>query len=150
MKPYRALGISLLVTLGLSFPVSVPARTPPATTYQPGPWQPIARVDVKRPVRIKIVNNTDINLDYDLSANIDSSPQRIPPGESTTLQDFTIPAYILINRSESPSSRDVANLLFTVEVSADNIAIVTVTKTGQGEPGYTTFNLNRQGAIYIY
>jgi hypothetical protein len=150
MKLDRPAGVPLLVALALLVPSHLPAQVPPASTYQPGPWQPVARVELNRPVRIKIVNDTEIDLDYDLSANIESSPRRLPPGGSTTLQGFTIPAYILINRSESASGRSAANLLFTVEVGADNVAVVTVTTAPLDTPGYTTFNLNKSGAIYVY
>jgi hypothetical protein len=150
MKLDRFLRIFLLVTLGLTLPNLLHAQTPPATTYQPGPWQPVARVDIGRPVQIKIVNQTDISLDYDLSANINASPQQIQPGESTTLTGFVIPAYILINRSDAASNRFSDSVIFAVEVNKDNIVTVTVTKVGSDTPGYTTFNLDRKGAIYIY
>lgn len=110
----------------------------------------MARIDTARPVQIKIINKTNLDLNYDLSANHDSSPQRIAPGESTTLQGFVIPAYILINRAEAASSPDSRSLLYGVEVNGDNLVTITVTRAERGQPGYTTFNLNREGAIYIY
>lgn len=150
MKRYRTLSLSLLVSLGLTFPGLLHAQTPPASTFHPGPWQPVTRVDTSRPVKIKIVNNTDIPLNYDLSANLNSSPQQISPGQSTTLTEFTIPAFILINRSDSAPISGVVSLLFTVNVNKDNLATINVTRTPGVTPGYTTFNLNKQGAIYIY
>jgi hypothetical protein len=150
MKCDRFLTISLLLSLGIAFPVSLNAQNPPATTFQPGPWQPIARVDMNRPVVIKIINQTDVDLNYDLSANIDSSPQSLVPGANTTLRDFVIPAYILINRANSASDPYSSSLLYAVEVNKDNLVTITVTKILGDTPGYTTFNLNQQGAIYIY
>jgi hypothetical protein len=150
MKCDRFLTISLLLSLGLAFPPSLPAQNPPATTFQPGPWQPVARVDMSRPVVIKIVNQTDIDLNYDLSANIDSSPLSLSPGTETTLRGFVIPAYILINRANAASDPDSASLIYAVEVNQDNLVTITVTKVPGTTPGYTTFNLNQKGAIYIY
>jgi hypothetical protein len=150
MKLDRFLTLFFLIGIGLISPSLVDAETPPATTFQPGPWQPIARVDIKRPVQIKILNNADIDIDYDLTANIDSSPQRIQPGKSTMLQDFRIPVYLLINRADPPSDRSPFRLLYAVEVNADNLVTITVTRASEGAPGYTTFNLNQLGAIYIY
>ncbi len=85
MKCDRFLTLSLVFSLGLAFPPSLPAQNPPATTFQPGPWQPVARVNTSRPVEIKIINQTDIDLNYDLSANINSSPQLLSPSAETTL-----------------------------------------------------------------
>jgi hypothetical protein len=150
MKIDRFLILSCLIGIGLISPGLVHAETPPATTFQPGPWQPIARVDMKRPVQIKILNNTDIEIDYDLTANIDSSPQRIQPKKSTILEDFRIPVYLLINRADPPSDNLPFRLLYTVEVNTDNLVTITVTRASGDTPGYTTFNLNQFGAIYIY
>jgi hypothetical protein len=105
---------------------------------------------MSRPVEIKIINQTDIDLNYDLSANIDSSPQLLSPGTETTLKGFVIPAYILINRANAASDPDSSSLIYAVEVNKDNLVTITVTKVPGSTPGYTTFNLNQQGAIYIY
>jgi len=56
MKCDRFLTLSLVLSLGLVFPPSLPAQNPPATTFHPGPWQPVARVNMSRPVEIKIIN----------------------------------------------------------------------------------------------
>lgn len=150
MKCDRLLTISLLLSLGLAFPSALLAQNPPAATFQPGPWQPVARVDISRPVVIKIVNQTDVDLNYDLSANIDSSPQLLSPGADTTLRGFVIPAYILINRANSAADPYSSSLIYAVEVNKDNLVTINVTKVPGSTPGYTTFNLNQQGAIYIY
>jgi len=54
MKCDRFLTLSLVLSLGLVFPPSLPAQNPPATTFQPGPWQPVARVNMSRPGRSKL------------------------------------------------------------------------------------------------
>lgn len=150
MKCDRFLTFSLVLSLGLAFPPSLPAQNLPATTFQPGPWQPVARVNISRPVEIKIINQTDIDLNYDLSANIDSSPQLLSPGTETTLRGLVIPAYILINRANAAADRYSSSLIYAVEVNQDNLVTITVTKVPGSAPGYTTFNINQQGAIYIY
>jgi len=150
MKCDRFLTLSLVFSLGLVFPPSLPAQNPPATTFQPGPWQPVARVNMSRPVEIKIINQTDIDLNYDLSANIDSSPQLLSPGTETTLRGFVIPAYILINRANAAADPYSSSLIYAEEVNDDNLVTITVTKVPGSTPGYTTFNINQQGAIYIY
>ncbi len=150
MKCDRFLTLSLVLSLGLVFPPSLPAQNPPATTFHPGPWQPVARVNMSRPVEIKIINQTDIDLNYDLSANINSSPQLLSPSAETTLRGLVIPAYILINRANAAADRYSSSLIYAVEVNQDNLVTITVTKVPGSTPGYTTFNINQQGAIYIY
>lgn len=127
-------------------------NNPPASTYQPGPWQPVARVDVNRPVEIKIINQTQIPLEYDLTANITPSAQQIMPGETTTFNNVSMPVYLLIYRSSNASSvvPGSFNLKYDVLVNDDNTVTVTVTQVDGDTPGYSTFNLNKQGAIYIY
>lgn len=148
----KFLAVSLLLTTsGLAIPVVTLAQNPPAETFQPGPWQPIARVDVKRPVGVKIINQTDILIDYDLTANIRSSPVQIAPGEAATLKTVNIPAYVLINRSVSLSEFPTYSLNYAVSVDENNLVTVTVTKIANDDsPGYTTLNINRQGAIFAY
>lgn len=127
-------------------------NNPPASTYQPGPWQPVARVDVNRPVEIQIINQTQIPLEYDLTANITPSAQQIMVGETTTLNNVSMPIYLLIYRSSkaSPAVPGSLNLKYDVSVNDNNTVTITVTQVDENTPGYSTFNLNKQGAIYIY
>jgi hypothetical protein len=150
MKTLTLTKTLLIALLGCTIPSLVVAETPPARTFQPGPWQPVARVDMSRPVEIQIVNNTDLILDYDLTSNINPSPKQLIPGESTTLKGFTIPVYLLVNRSVSASDPTLTNLLYEVNVDENNVVKLTVSRGTQGNPGYTTFNLNQTGAIFIY
>jgi hypothetical protein len=140
----------LLTTASLAFPVVSFSQDPPANTFQPGPWQPIARVDLQRPVAVKIINQTDISLDYDLSANINPSPRQIASGETTLLKSVRIPAYLLINRSVAVSEFPTYSLNYAVAVDRENLVTVTVTKVDSSSPGYTTLNIDRKGAIYAY
>lgn len=140
----------LLTTAVVAIPPVTLAQNPPAETFQPGPWQPIARVDATRPVGVKIINQTDILIDYDLTANVNSSPIQIAPGEAATLKTVNIPAYILINRSVSLAEFPTYSLNYAVSVD-NNLVTVTVTKIANDDsPGYTTLNINRSGAIFAY
>lgn len=53
-------GVALII--GLTIPVV--AQTPPASTYKPGYWQLIARVNPKNPVTITLINQTKFPLNY--------------------------------------------------------------------------------------
>ena len=150
MKTTSLIKALLLTALSLTFPALILAQNPPARTYQPGPWQPVARVDISRPLEIQIINKTDLLLDYDLSSNINPSPRQLIPGETATLKGFTIPAYILVNRSIAASDPVPVNLKYEVSVDENNVIKLTITKIPESEPGFSTFNLNKEGAIYIY
>ncbi|MBR8830092.1 MAG: hypothetical protein N5P05_003248 [Chroococcopsis gigantea SAG 12.99] len=151
MKLAYLLTVGLLTanTCLLLAPHSI-AQTPPATTFVPGPWQPVARVNPQRPVTIKIVNSTDLLLDYDLTANIKPSPQQIVAGDSTVLKGFNLPAYILINNSQNSAVRNPLSLIYSVDVNDNNEVTLTITTAPNEIPGYTTLNINRQGGIFIY
>lgn len=125
-------------------------ENPPAKTYQPGFWQPAARLDINRPMAIKLINETDGTLNYDLTTNIDTSPAKLEPGKEAILQGFLLPAYLLINPATSLSDPSEFNLNYEVVVGSDNVAIVKIHKVGPQKPRNTTLNIHETGAIYIY
>jgi hypothetical protein len=145
-----ALPISLApVPMGKIQPLKI-AQTPPANTYQPGFWQPAARLDVSRPITIKLINETDVTLNYDLTTNIDSAPENLEPGKEATFKGFVLPAYLLINPATSLSDPSEFNLHYKVVVNSDNAVIVKIHKVGTEKPRNTTLNIHETGAIYIY
>lgn len=150
----QLISATFLATLGFSFPVTIVGQNPPAETYQPGFWQPVARVDIKRPVKIQLINQTDMPLEYDFTTSRDVPPQPIKPKQTVTIQEqFPLPAYLLINPSSfipTPAAGATPDLRFNVAVSEDNIVTVTIVQAGNNDPGNTTFNLHETGAIYVY
>jgi hypothetical protein len=122
----------------------------PAKTYKPGFWQPSARVDINRPIIIKLINETDVTLNYDLTTNIEKSPEQLEAGKEVSLKDFPIPAYLLINPAASTPDMSEFNLKYDVAVDTNNTAIVKIRKVDNETPGNTTFNLHETGAIYVY
>jgi hypothetical protein len=153
MKLNFLTAVALLTSLGLTTPDTLVAQTPPASTYRPGFWQPIARVDLNRPLSIKIINQTDIPLEYDFTNTPDVAPQSLAADSSIIIEEqLPIPAYLLINRSSfsQTSEQSAFNLKFEVVVSEDNVVNVKVMKVNKDTPGYSTVNLHETGAIYIY
>jgi hypothetical protein len=127
------------------------AQDPPAKTYQPGFWQPTARVVVNRPIVIEVKNNTDELIDYNLTTNQVASPVKIEPGKSSSIKDFQLPAYLLINFSSA--TVDSSQFVLKYEVSVDektNTLTVKVNKAGGEVPGNRTLNISETGAIYLY
>jgi hypothetical protein len=131
-----------------SLPVGV-GQNPPATTYRPGFWQPVARVNIRRPIEIKLINQTDIPLEYDLTTNQDIAPKPISPGDTAIIKEFPIPAYILINPKAGTPDTPTFNLKFAVS-AINNVVTVGIQKVGEEIPGNTTLNLHETGALYIY
>ncbi|MDJ0845761.1 hypothetical protein [Crocosphaera sp.] len=145
----KSLSFILLLTLGLS-PVSVvQGQDPPAETYQPGYWQPVARFDTKRMVEVNIINQTDIPIEYDLTDLESMNPQPLQPKATGNLKGFGSSANIVIY----PLVHDTTefNLRYQVKVDEDNnIVNVSVVKDKPSFLGHRSINLQRTGAIYLY
>ncbi|MEL4897375.1 hypothetical protein [Crocosphaera sp. Alani8] len=143
--------LSLIVLLVLGFvPVSeVEAKDPPAETYQPGYWQPVARFDNKRIVEVNIINNTDVPIEYDLTDIEAMNPQALQPEQTGNLNGFGSSANIVIY----PLVNDATdfNLRYKVAVDEDNNVInVSVIKDKPSFLGHRSINLQRTGAVYLY
>ncbi|MGB5771165.1 MAG: hypothetical protein WBM32_15060 [Crocosphaera sp.] len=145
----KSLSFILLLTLGLSHPAPIHAQNPPAETYQPGYWQPVARFDIKRTVEVNIINNTDIPIEYDLTDLEAMNPQSLKPEETGNLQGFGSSANIVIYPLVNNTSE--FNLRYQVQVDEDNNIInVSVIKDQPTFLGHRSVNLQKTGAIYLY
>ncbi|NJK47787.1 hypothetical protein HC931_06050 [Candidatus Gracilibacteria bacterium] len=63
MTPKRLIKAIFLAILSLIIPTLLTAQNPPASTYQPGFWQPKARVDLNRPIAMMITFHSFISQD---------------------------------------------------------------------------------------
>lgn len=161
MRHLLAIGfLSLAPAIALDIPTV--AQTPPAQTYQPGFWQPVGRFNPKQPVKVKLVNETGLNLDYDIT-NLESfNPDVIPSGDTRVLENIGDNAYIMVYPVDSSSNPEPGYVLrFSVKTDArtrmvpsDNIATITITKAPpdveQRFYGHRTINFQKTGAIYFY
>jgi hypothetical protein len=167
IRPLSAsLSFLTMALVGLTPLVSAPraeAQDPPATTYQPGFWQPIGRFDPQKPVKVKLVNETDLALDFDITNLESMPPASLAPGESTMIENFGNNAYIMVYPDNAtPSTPEQSFVLkFTVPVDArtqmvgsDNVAMITVTKGDVNIEerfyGHRSINLQPTGAIFFY
>lgn len=148
-----------------SSPLRHHSRSPgsPCHHLSAGFWQPVGRFDPKKPVKVKLVNKTDVALDYDIS-NLESfPPASVAPGETVLLENFGDNAYIMVYpENATPSTPEQSFLLkFTVPVDArtqmvgaDNVAVITVTKGDVNIEerfyGHRSINLQPTGAIFFY
>lgn len=133
---------AIIIAFGINPGISN-AQNPPAETYQPGFWQPLNRVNPQRPIRVRFVNRTGLNLEYALTTN-EAPPRQLPPGEVAVLREIPVPAYFVIN-PDAP----LRQLKYDVTV-ADNVVTVTMRQISDDLPGDTTFSISETGGIYIY
>ena len=149
MKPNLLITSAILTTISLTVTIPPSAQNPPASTYQPGFWQPIARVNPNKPIQVNIANKTGLNIEYDLTTNRDNPPRLIFPKETTVIRGFPLPAYILINVASSEPNSSQINLKY--EVTTENNEVnVKISPVGNDTKGNTTLNLHETGAIYVY
>jgi hypothetical protein len=147
-------GSSLLLGLFIAAGWSVaPAltQTPPSNATRTNPtvrlaatfWEPVARVDPSRPVKIQIVNKTNETIEYIVGTQ--TGFRRLAPGQSSQLSGIALPVYLDIN-----PIRDRALLRYQVSVpnSKTNQALVEVYGSSSG--GQRSLNIDQTGAIYIY
>lgn len=117
------------------------AQDPPAETFQPGPWQPVARIDPDQPVQVQILNQAGSLLVYGLT-DPDAVELELPPTQIAQIPILSLPAFLTINTIE----RSALQYDLTVQ---DNQVTVQVTRIND-VVGDRTLNVDDTGAIYIY
>lgn len=133
------------LSLGLSLPQGLPtqAETPPASTYQEGFWQPVARVNPKQAIGIQIVNQSGYLLEYGLTE--DRGFTQIRPNETGRVYTEPLPMYLAIY----PVRASRAILKFNVSVVSGNQIIITVRKSSRGTENNSSVDIDVTGAIYV-
>ncbi|BAQ65025.1 hypothetical protein [Geminocystis sp. NIES-3709] len=124
-------------------------QLPLADTFQPGFWQPVARVDTKQPITLTIINESGIILDYALT-DASVEPMRLEKDAKTTMENFKPPAYIVIYPDIKEPNSSRINLKYFVEVTANNTIELRVRKIDSISQGNRTFNLQNTGAIFLF
>ena len=151
MKKSPCLTAFLLAALSTIAPTVMIAQNPPAKTHQPGFWQPAVRLAIDKPITIQIINKTDVSIDYNLTTNQVASPVNIEPGKSSTIKDFLLPVYLLINPSVGMAEKGTFVLRYETSVNEkSNQLIVNVTKIAGDAAGNNTLNISETGAVYLY
>ncbi|MBL1209324.1 hypothetical protein [Geminocystis sp. GBBB08] len=140
---------SLVFATGSLTIIPAIAKTPPAETFQPGFWQPIARVDVTKPITLKIINDSGILLDYALTDST-LEPSSLGISETEILKHFQPPAYVVIYPGIKTPNASRINLKYSVEVTSGNVIELRVTQIDSVSQGNRTFNLQKTGAIFVF
>lgn len=137
------------VLLGLALLLSGVGQGDPVLaqdSFQPGFWQPVARVDPSKPVQLEIINNSGASLEYGLTTD-EYVIAELEPEEQARLRITTLPASLNISTVSRPPF-DVLSLLYQIE-AVDNLVMVTVSLKDDVE-GDRVVDINPEGGIYIY
>ncbi|MBW4632435.1 MAG: hypothetical protein KME30_11215 [Iphinoe sp. HA4291-MV1] len=134
-----------VLTTALSFvtPTITNAANPPARTYQPGYWQPVARVkNPNEPIQIKLVNQTGLPLQYGLTSGKGGIGE-LPIGGSAVISNTSVPDYLLVNAlQQRVKLRD--------DIAVDgNVVTVQIYQVEAGASDIT-LNFDESGAVYVY
>lgn len=128
----------------------VVAQTPPAQTYQPGPWQPLARVNPQRPITINVINQTGLSVDAGFT-DTRRDPITVQNGRTGTIRSLESPLYLLVYVNESNASFRGIDLNYQVRVQeGSNTINVTVQRTSSDRNATMTLNVDEFGGIYLY
>lgn len=130
-------------------PSMVVNENPPAETFQPGFWQPIARVDMAKPITLKIINDSGVLLDYAFTDD-NVEPLKLEQDATRSIEKIQAPVYVVIYPDIKNPNASRINLKYFVEVTADNVVELRVKQTESISQGNRTFNLQSTGAIYLY
>lgn len=118
------------------------AQQNPASTYQPGFWQPVARVNFNNPVTANIVNRSGIPIEYSLTTS-PMGTRALAEGGETRLEGLSEDTYIIIN----PKSTSRA---IQFEIGADNNIVNVTVIPSSDVSGESTVHIHPTGAIYKY
>ncbi len=138
------LGLASLLLSGVGLNPADPVLA--QDSFQPGFWQPVARVDPSQPVQLKIINNSGASLEYGLTTD-EYVIAELEPEDQARLRIPELPASLNISTVSRPPF-DVLSLLYEIE-AVDNLVTVTIGLKDDVE-GDRVVDINPDGGIYIY
>lgn len=147
-----ALSLSFLLSMGMS----VVSQTPPASTYQEGFWQPIARVENPQfPIAVDLVNNTGLKLDYGLTSDSPMQvPQSLRPGETTSLVLGDPEANISIGYIPLDQRNDEISFEYNIIINSSSSITFEILRTDKpdrvGDGIGRVIDIQSTGGIFIY
>lgn len=114
--------------------------------FQPGFWQPVARVDPAQAVQLRLVNNSGASLEYGLTSD-EYIIAEMEPGDVANLSVGSLPASLNISTVSRPPF-DVLSLLYDVEASGNQVTVTVGIK--DDVEGDRVVDIQESGGIYIY
>lgn len=147
----RTLHPFLLIWLAIGSVTLPPvlAQTPAAKTYQPGSFQPVVRVDPKKPIQFKAINNSGSTLEFGLTTRARIA-REFQPGDVASRKIDTLPASINISPPTRPPFSEIS-LKYKV-TAKDNLLTVTISiaNPDAGEQGDRVIEIDDKGGVYVY
>ncbi len=144
-----ALGLASTLTFSAFSPIV--AQNPPAETYRPGFWQPVADFNPMRKITMKFINQTEVPLEYGIVGNEENISEKVAAGETGTLTTLERSGNITIYPDIAIDPDAPFSLKFTVSVDKPTNTInVTVNKAERGFVGHRSLNFQKTGKIYVY
>ncbi len=127
------------------------AQDPPATTYQPGFWQPVADFNPKEKVTIQLNNQTEIPLEYGIAGTEENLSDKVDAGKMKVIETAENSANIAIYPGISIDPDLPFVLKFEVKVEPKSNTInVNIMKAERGFIGHRSLNLQKTGKVYLY
>jgi hypothetical protein len=112
-----------------------------ASTFHPGFWQPVTRINPSQPFQLVVENQSSLPLEYGLTTG---ETRSLAARSETFLNYVSAPSQVLIY---SP----VANSSLRYDVSsANNTVFVRVRQRLSDTPGNGSLAITQTGAIYVY
>lgn len=145
------MALGLASTLSFSAFSPIVAQNPPAETYRPGFWQPVADFNPMKKITMKFINQTEVPLEYGIVGNEENISEKVAAGETGTLTTLERAANITIYPDVVIDPDSPVILKFAVSVDQPTNTInVTITKAERGFVGHRSLNLQKTGKIYVY
>lgn len=141
LKPLAV--VALLLTVGLPLSSAIATKAIPSQAVAASPWEPIARINPRKPFQVQLDNQAGTTLEYASTTN-EFSPRRLASGGTTVLNRLPLPVYLLI----SPINPRF-NLKYRVSVNQNSVYI-RVQQLPENRPGNTTINIQETGGIFVY
>lgn len=136
-----------IVSLCVSIAVPVFAQNSPARTYQPGYWQPVARVNPGGPVNVMLINQTKSPLKYNFLD--DRGEKDLPVGGNAKEKISFLPVNIAIYDPSPQAAASLASgLKYETAVDKQNNDL-TVKVIPVENNSMNVVNIAKTGAIYV-
>lgn len=141
-------GLAVLSVMGLlAAPILLTAPALAQDTFQPGFWQPIARVNPAQPVRVLIMNNSGASIEFDSFSTLVPLPQ-LQPSESAVILLDTLPEFINISALSEPPFSEIP-LRFSLSEEPGNTVRVDVSIEFDSFAGDRVVTVDDTGAVYV-
>ncbi|MCT7953842.1 hypothetical protein [Laspinema palackyanum] len=155
MKRQIVVTATVLATLLMNPSLGI-SQPSPTGEREPGYWQPLATVNVNRPVSLTVVNNTGIPLEYSVR---NSQIQRLSDGGQVVLGDYTINPNAQSDRDRNlhvqinPPIEGYSQVLlhFNLESNVrNNNVTVTIRRANAGQRIDRELYFDENGRVYVF